>query len=506
MGMSAEQDTFLLDRCRSFIASENDEIDADIRQVYRGGTYPDDPPLHFMIISDEFPAYNNAARQAASEALENLVAPFSSNLIYLYFRHIHPAYPIVFKASFLSQYAVDKLSIPASLRGAVYALASSFWHLDPSLPRFCPFQQHILVGHAHDSLRRELESPKLMKLQACLLLLHIRAPFMDSVATPETWIEAAQATACAQMIGLHQDPDRWNIPQQDKQRRKRLWWAVYATDCWSAVCHGNPPHISPSSFNTSSLCIEDVRVDEDVPQDAWHLISAADRSFCVDDAVRFLEGVKIAVHLRELLECSFQPRSIPDDPESRLKVRQQLTNMQQTFKHWTSVAPHCVQLGLRSRYVDEDHNVPLHLSFYAAEVLLFRALMHPATRAARSDPGSNLRRWFPIALTELQVFTDFVEKISVKDLHGFWTRHARTQLIMCGNFYIYLFLLAWKPSDVEVAYRHLERFHLALQHFDQSLQSEPNAEDAILLIRPVKLRIQSFFAHAADLIKRGAPG
>lgn len=304
MGLSAEQDNFLVDGFRSFIASENDEIDAKIRQVYRGDINAGDPPIHFMIVEDEFPDYNNAARKHASEALEHTVAPFSNNLVRLYFRHVHPAYPIIFKASFLGQYAGDKISIPASLRGAVYALASAFWHKDPSLPRTCPFEQHVLVDHAQNSLRRELEAPKLLKLQACLLLLHIRPPYLDSVETPETWIQAAQATACAQMIGLHQDPTLWSIPQREKQWRKRLWWAVYTTDCWSAVCHGNPPHISQHSFNTPLACMEDLRTDEDVPQHLWYLVETADRSFQVADGVRFLETVKIALHLRKILDCS----------------------------------------------------------------------------------------------------------------------------------------------------------------------------------------------------------
>lgn len=72
--------------------------------------------------------------------------------------------------------------------------------------------------------------------------------------------------------------------------------------------------------------------------------------------------------------------------------------------------------------------VPLHLSFYAAEVLLFRALMHPATRTARAATDSNLRRWFPIALADFQTFTAFVENISIQDLQGFWIRRKSSSL------------------------------------------------------------------------------
>lgn len=75
---------------------------------------------------------------------------------------------------------------------------------------------------------------------------------------------------------------------------------------------------------------------------------------------------------------------------------------------------------------------------------------------------------------------------------------ARSQLILCGNFLIYLFLWASEPHDVEAAYRLLESFH-------QSLQRLGNTQNvaARLLLRPAVLRIDSFFIQAAELIKQG---
>lgn len=48
--------------------------------------------------------------------------------------------------------------------------------------------------------------------------------------------------------------------------------------------------------------------------------------------------------------------------------------------------------------------------------------MYPATRAAKANPDSNLRKWFVIALTEFQGFTYFISRISDDDLRGFWCR------------------------------------------------------------------------------------
>lgn len=65
---------------------------------------------------------------------------------------------------------------------------------------------------------------------------------------------------------------------------------------------------------------------------------------------------------------------------------------------------------------------PLHLSYYAYEALLFRALMSPATNEARNDPSSNLCRWFGTAVAEFQAFTEFMDEVTSEDLHGFWGR------------------------------------------------------------------------------------
>jgi NCS1 family nucleobase:cation symporter-1 len=60
--------------------------------------------------------------------------------------------------------------------------------------------------------------------------------------------------------------------------------------------------------------------------------------------------------------------------------------------------------------------------YYAAKVLLFRALMSPASKTARADPKSSLRKWFPIAVHEMEQFTAFMNDVTEGDLQGFWGR------------------------------------------------------------------------------------
>jgi hypothetical protein len=206
MGLASEQDPYLTDAFRSVLVSERDGIDAGMLQVFPGGSDPEKHPVHFLLLHDEFPAHRNAAKHVAAVAIENIVWPHAAALVRLYFRHVHPTLPIISKCRFVRQYTTAKDEMSGSLRCAVCALACVFWDRDLSLVSPCPFLQHELIDHAQESLRRELEAPNLSRLQASILLMHMTPPDVDSVETPYTWVMTAQATACAQMIGFHQDP------------------------------------------------------------------------------------------------------------------------------------------------------------------------------------------------------------------------------------------------------------------------------------------------------------
>ncbi|KAK8930206.1 putative transcriptional regulatory protein [Metarhizium anisopliae] len=306
LGRTAEQDPFVLDAFSYGILSETATVDANVVQLHRGGSDVDDLPLHFLFLSMGHPKHTNETREQASDAIETKVWPHADVLVALYFKHVHPVLPIVSKVRFLRRYAGNRKSIPGCLRGAVYALASVFWAEDPSTRRGdrFPLEQHEIVDQAHRALRREIENPNFFVLQACLLLIHVQPPSIDAMEAPSTFTLSAQATACAQLIGLHQDPGDWNLEIIEKKLRKKLWWAAFVTDCWAAVSHGNPPHIGETSYNTTMLDIDDLRCDEDVPEELQHLVDRSSWSFDVASGARFLETVKITRLLRGVIDSN----------------------------------------------------------------------------------------------------------------------------------------------------------------------------------------------------------
>ncbi|EXJ81591.1 hypothetical protein A1O1_07655 [Capronia coronata CBS 617.96] len=500
LGLSAEQDTNLLASFRSVIINETNRVDGDIFQVHAGNPAVGTPPLHFYILRDWFMPYDNRIKEESSQAIEYRVGTYGPNLVRLYFKYVHPVYCVVSKVRFLRAYKQDKLSIPASLRGVIYGMAAVFWKRDPTLraiPR--PFEQYELFHAAQASLERELEAPNLWKIQACLLMLHEKAAGNGTFETPRTWTLSAQALACAQMIGLHRDPSDWNIAPWERSLRKKLWWATYVTDMWSSVSHGNPPHIYRASYTTTDLNMDDLRFDEDVPDDLRDMVDATSATFDISTAARFLELTKLTQILHKLLDTAFTDHSYRTAVLDAEGQEAKLLEIQSELESWQSLIPQCVTMSYTADRYSFRNNGPLHLAYFATQVLLFRALMTPASMAAKNSPHSSLRRFFDAAIDQCSDFLEFMNEITPDGLRAFWGRHGRSQLILTGNFLVYLFLLSSSPDHVRETFRLLELFHESLQRLGDVVD-----EESVGLIRPVALRIDSFFTQAAQIMRSGS--
>jgi hypothetical protein len=75
----------------------------------------------------------------------------------------------------------------------------------------------------------------------------------------------------------------------------------------------------------------------------------------------------------------------------------------------------------------------LHLAYFAAKFLVLRALMSPATSAAKSDTTSKLRQHFETAMCAGEEFMTFIAHVRVVDIYAFWPRRmhpSKTLAIM----------------------------------------------------------------------------
>ena len=67
------------------------------------------------------------------DAIGNTVTPYGRALIDLYFRIIHPSFPILHKKVYLEKYERSHRDFSAALLTAVYVLAMTHWTYSPEL-------------------------------------------------------------------------------------------------------------------------------------------------------------------------------------------------------------------------------------------------------------------------------------------------------------------------------------------------------------------------------------
>ncbi|EED19592.1 conserved hypothetical protein [Talaromyces stipitatus ATCC 10500] len=136
--------------------------------------------------------------------------------------------------------------ITPHLLAAVYALDVCWWAYDPDLLLQEKINEAALVRIAHQAVQDAMHRPRLNTIQAGLLLLqrHRNPLFMDN---SWMWSFTSSLLGLGHHLGLHLDCSSWDIPDWEKGLRKRLAWALFIQDSFSALVLGRPCLISETS-------------------------------------------------------------------------------------------------------------------------------------------------------------------------------------------------------------------------------------------------------------------
>ena len=172
----------------------------------------------FLLLPDNnTPGYDHIFNDA--DEVENIVAPHGRKLIDLYFRVVHPAFPIIQRSVFLEKYERSHREFSPPLLAAVYILAINWWEHAEELANLPRPNVRELERLVRTTLADAMYRPKLSTIQAGLLLS--QRPEGDQ------WAPTAQLVAIGQELGLHLDCSHWKIPPWERGLRKRLAWALY---------------------------------------------------------------------------------------------------------------------------------------------------------------------------------------------------------------------------------------------------------------------------------------
>lgn len=153
----------------------------------------------------------------------------SLHLIRLYFKHFYPVLPLFYKKHLTSSMDPVSQDISPLLLNAIYAVAS---RMSPDVrvrtdPNLSDTAGDIFFERAKCLLDDYYDVPRISTVQALLLLASHQ---QGAMRTPRAWLYSGMAFRMAQDLGLHRNCDHWNIPQDERERRKRVFWCCFIVD------------------------------------------------------------------------------------------------------------------------------------------------------------------------------------------------------------------------------------------------------------------------------------
>ena len=419
----------------------------------------------FLMLPDyNTPGYEHLTQD--SDDIEAIVAPHGPRLIDLYFRIVHPGFPIIQKHVFLETYERSYREFPPPILAAVYILAINWWEHDDELARIPRPNVRELERLIRTTLADALYRPKLSTIQAGLLLS--QRPEGDQ------WAPTAQLVAVAQELGLHLDCSNWKIPPWEKGLRRRLAWALYMQDKWGALVHGRPSHIYAANWAVKNM------TSNDFPDVEWDENDVEEKQDIERGRLVFTRAVQLSGILAEILETFYTLSAMQEVTDAGAQGTPMVLSLakpiQLKLKDWYGNLPSNIRLDSSSTSyspvtVQSDRFTSigyLHLAYFATEITLHRRIIRSlAATASSTDPYvQNICR--SAAKARLISAMDFVNRLGPNHLRSFWYFASKTNFALIGTFGSLLWATSPGREEAEWYRRRLSEYRWTL-----SVSSKP---------------------------------
>ncbi|OVF07528.1 putative transcriptional activator protein [Clavispora lusitaniae] len=400
------------------------------------------------------------------DAIEKFVAPHGQILIDLYFRIIHPSYPILHKKVFLEKYSRTHREFSAPLLAAVYVLAIQWWDYDPQLNRFPKPNVRLILKIALNNYVSEiLKRPKLSAVQAGLLLLqckHILREFGQhdpsnteisasaSLSSSFTdcgyndWVLCSQIVALSEELGLGLDCDHWKLPKWERGLRKRLSWAVYMEHKWLALKNARPSHIDANNWEVSQL------IEEDFPEKHGDGDLKEGSSDITNGKKNFMNLILLSQILSDILTSLYSMKAMREvtDINDVLRIAKPI---QLRLKTWYHSLP--VELQMNSVQPRKlCSNGYLQLAYFATELTLHRKIitvLHQLSLSGKEAPKELIDVCRAAAKTRLSASIEFVRDLKPEHIHSFWHSSSAENFTLIGTFAALLFISSTTKQESE---------------------------------------------------------
>lgn len=397
--------------------------------------------------------------------IEALVAPHGRKLVDLYFRIVHPSFPIIQKHVFLEKYERSYREFAPSVLAAVYILAINWWDHNEELKEVPRPNVKELERLIRTTLADAIYRPKLSTVQAGLLLS--QRPEGDQ------WAPTAQLVATAQELGLHLNCSNWKIPPWEKGLRKRLAWALYMQDKWGALVHGRPSHIFPANWAVQSLTANDF------PDVEWEDDNSEEKQDIERGRLIFTRAIQLSEILSDILDTFYTLQAMQTVTDSgshgTAMVLQLAKPIQLKLKEWYGNLPNNIRLDSSSSFSPSFQPSSrftsvgfLHLAYFATEITLHRRIIRSLSSASSTADPYVQHICRSAAKARLISAMDFVNRLGPNHLRSFWYFASKTNFALIGTFGSLLWATSPGREEAEWYRRRLAEYRWTL-----SVSSKP---------------------------------
>lgn len=473
VGTSSMFDSSLLDRIRL------DKIDQV--QLNRSLSLRKVSPDVQFILRDDFTEDLALSAERSVDQVESMVSPHGPALIQIYFRIIHPSFPILHKKVFLEKYARSYREFSAPLLASVYSIAAQWWDEDPNLAAHPKPDVDALNDIGLKSFFEVTQRPRLSAVQAGLLLLQGRSD------NPNNWILCQQVVSLAEELGLGLDCHDWKLPKWERGLRRRLAWAVWIQEKWTALTESRVSHLTLGrNWLVRNISNEDF---PEVPTKRPNMHEDEYRKLMSEFEVAknlFQEQIQLSLIVSEIMDTfyTYAAQKTVTRIDQVLKLAKPL---QLKLRQWYHSLPQNLQMA--STIPDKVSPIGcLHLSYFAAEITLHRKIILNLTNDVPPELTKVCRA---AATTRLTAVLDFVKNLKKEQLGAFWHSSSASNFSIVGTFASILYVTSQSQEEATMFKEHVNTYRSVLQQLGRMFNPARQASmriDMLLLQVPGLIR------------------
>ncbi|KIV83353.1 hypothetical protein PV11_05386 [Exophiala sideris] len=258
-------------------------------------------------------------------------------------------------------------------------------------------------------------------------------------------VETGIMVAMAHDLGLNIEPTDWDIPEAEKRRRRRIWWAVYMQDKWSALTLGRPSFIHDDQYKVRMIDRSDFRANEsDSPS------PEVQRGADVFVAMAYLTQI-----LSTILSTFYTARGL----ESRLletsdEVLSTCDMLERELDNWRNR----YLIACRDHPGFPDVTGPLELAAHVVTISVYRAILPKTTRLRA--PVLALRQKAAEAIFQV---VNLLQSLSMSRTSVLWWPVPHVNFSIVGSFAVHMFLSSTSDDDATYWGAQLQTFRQLLE-------------------------------------------